>query len=142
MSTRTGMTAMFHRILRQLGAVFAALLVLGAVGGYLADGMRGVIGAAMGLAVAAFFSGTTVVVMLLTAHRPLQVAQAAFVGTWIVKVILLFVVLLLVKDKDFYSPLWFFATLALALIATTAVEMRAAMTARVPTVNTGEASHS
>lgn len=141
MSTRAGMVAMFHRILRQLGVAFAAILVLGGVGGYLAEGSRGLIGAAMGLAIAAFFSGTTVVVMLATADRSLQTAQAAFVGTWIAKIILLFVALLLIKDKDFYNPLWFFVTLALALVATSIVEMRAALHSRVPAIDDGEASH-
>ncbi len=130
-ATRT----MYHTILRQL-AVLLAVLLGAAVGvGWLVAGEAGVWGALMAVGIAAFFMLTTVVLMLVTADKPLEIASAAFVGGWIVKVLALFGVLVAVRDAGFYHRGVFFGALALAVVAATAIEMRAAATARVP--NTG-----
>jgi len=126
---------MYSVILRRLGVLVVALAVLGSVVGYLVAGIPGVWGALMGAGIAALFMIGTVVTMMLTADKPLPVATAAGVGGWLVKMILLFVVLVLVRGRDFYSPGAFFVVLVLAILGSLGIEMMAVLRARVPTVD-------
>jgi len=128
---------MFRTVLRQMGVLLAVLGVGSCVVGYLAAGMPGLWGGVLGTGLAAFFLLTTAVVMLATADKPLHVASAALVGSWLAKVVVVFVVLLIVRDQDFYHPLVFFVTLALAILGSLAIEMSAALKARVPYVEPG-----
>lgn len=126
---------MYALILRRLGILVAALAVIGSVVGYLVAGTPGVWGALMGAGIAALFMVGTVVTMMLTADKPLPVATAAGVGGWIVKMVVLFVVLLLVRGREFYSPGVFFLVLVLAIVGSLGIEMAAVLRARVPTVD-------
>jgi len=128
---------MFRTVMRQLAVLLAVLGVGGSVIGYLAVGTPGLWGALLGTALVAFFMLTTALVMLATADKPLHVASAAFIGSWLAKVVIVFVVLLLLRDRDFYHPLVFFVTLSLAILGSIAIEMSAALKARVPNVDPG-----
>jgi len=129
--------AMFSVVLRRMAVLLAVLAVGGCLVGYLAAGTPGLWGGVLGTGLAAFFLLTTSVVMLATADKPLHVASAALVGSWLAKVVVVFVVLLIVRDLDFYDPLVFFVTLSLAILGSLAIEMSAAMRSRVPHVDPG-----
>lgn len=133
-TSRTTRT-MYAVILRRLGALVAALTVLGSVVGYLVAGTAGVWGALLGAGIAALFMVGTVVTMMLTADKPLPVATAAGVGGWLAKMVVLFVVLLVVRDRGFYSPGVFFVVLVLAIVGSLGIEIAAVLRARVPTVD-------
>jgi len=137
MTSQSPLRAMFRTVLRQLAVLLAVLGVGGSVIGYLAVGTPGLWGALLGTALVAFFMLTTALVMLATADKPLHVASAAFIGSWLAKVVIVFVVLLLLRDRDFYHPLVFFVTLSLAILGSIAIEMSAALKARVPNVDPG-----
>lgn len=126
---------MYALILRRLGILVTGLAVLGSAVGYLVAGTPGVWGALMGAGIAALFMLGTVVTMMLTADKPLPVATAAGVGGWMAKMVILFVVLLLVRGRDFYSPGVFFVVLVLAILGSLGIEMAAVLRARVPTVD-------
>ncbi len=126
---------MFSTVLRRMAVLLAVLGVGGSIVGYLAVGTPGLWGALLGTGMVAFFALTTAVVMLVTADRPLHLASAALVGSWLVKVVVVFVVLLIVRDQDFYDPVVFFVTLTLAILGSVAIEMSAALKARVPHVD-------
>ncbi|PFG40698.1 hypothetical protein ATJ97_3231 [Georgenia soli] len=126
---------MYSVILRRLGVLVVGLAVLGSVVGYLVAGTPGVWGALMGAGIAALFMVGTVATMMLTADKPLPVATAAGVGGWLVKMLLLFGVLLIVRDREFYSPGVFFVVLVLAILGSLGIEMAAVLRARVPTVD-------
>lgn len=133
--TERATRGMYAVILRRLGILVVALAVLGSGVGYLVAGMPGVWGALMGAGIAALFMLGTVVTMMITADKPLPVATAAGVGGWGAKMVLLFVVLLIVRGRDFYSPGVFFVVLVLAIVGSLAVEMVAVLRSRVPTVD-------
>ncbi|HLV05727.1 hypothetical protein [uncultured Georgenia sp.] len=137
MTSQSPLRAMFRTVMRQLAVLLAVLGVGGSVIGYLAVGTPGLWGALLGTALVAFFMLTTALVMLATADKPLHVASAAFIGSWLAKVVIVFVVLLLLRDRDFYHPLVFFVTLSLAILGSIAIEMSAALKARVPNVDPG-----
>lgn len=132
---------MFRAIMRQLLALLAALLVLGVAVGWLVAGTPGVWGALMAVAIAAFFLLPTVVVMLLTVDKPVAVTSAALVVAWFVKMLVLLGALAAVRGADLHHRGTFFVTLALAIVASSAIEMRAAAVARVPnTERVGDAA--
>lgn len=128
---------MFASILRRMVVLLVALGIGGGVVGYLAAGSEGLWGALLGTGVVAFFMTTTAGVMLLTADRPMHVASAAFMGSWILKVVVVFGALVLLRDATFYSPLAFFIVLSLAIIGSVGIEMAGALAARVPYVQPG-----
>ncbi|MFH5824081.1 hypothetical protein [Georgenia sp. AZ-5] len=125
---------MYQVILRNLTILVLALGAVGAGVGYLLAGTPGVWGALMAAGIAALFMIGTVVTMLVTADKPVHVASAAGVGGWVVKMLLLFGVLLLVRGRDFYSPGVFFVVLVLAIVGSFAIEAVAVLRARVPNV--------
>ncbi len=137
MTSPSPLRAMFRTVLRRLAVLLAVLGVGGFVVGYLTVGAPGVWGALLGTALVAFFMLTTAVVMLATADKPLHVASAAFIGSWLAKVVIVFVALIALQGRDFYHPLVFFATLTLAILGSVAIEMSAALRARVPNVDPG-----
>lgn len=132
MNVDSPLRAMFTTVLRRLVVLVVVLGVGGGLVGYLSAGLPGLWGGLMGTGIVAFFMVTTAVVMRLTADRPLHIASAAFVGSWLLKIVIVFGVLVAVRDRDFYDPVVFFITLSLAIIGSLGIEMSAAMQARVP----------
>lgn len=135
MTSPSPLRTMFSTVLRRMAILLVVLAVGGCAIGYLAAGTPGLWGGLLGTGLAAFFLLTTAVVMLATADKPLHVASAALVGSWLAKVVVVFVVLLVVRGRDFYHPVVFFVTLTLAILGSVAIEMSAAMRARVPHVD-------
>lgn len=125
---------MYEHILRRLAVLVAGLAVVGSAVGYLVAGSPGVWGALMAAGIAAVFMLGTVVTMMVTADKPLPIATAAGVGGWAVKTILLFVVLVVVRGRDFYSPGVFFVVLVVAILGSLAIEVAGVLRARVPNV--------
>ncbi len=128
---------MFRVILRQLLLMFAVVAILGLPIGYLVAGSRGIGGVALALGLTALFILTTVAVMYLTVEQHVFVSSAAAMGSWLVKMGLVFVVMLLVRGMDFYDPAMFLVTLAVVIIASTVIEMRGVLKARIPYVTPG-----
>lgn len=133
-STSPELRMPFARILRTLVVFLLAVMLAGAVVGYLVEGSAGVWAAVLAIGVTALTVVVTVAVMLFTADRPIHVTTAAFGVSWVVKIALMFVVLLLVRDRDFYSPGVFFITFCVALLGSLVIEVHGAATARVPHV--------
>lgn len=136
--TDRALESVFAQIVRQMVIVFVIIGVLGLGIGYLVAGMPGFYGALMGLGITAFFMGTSAVIGLLTAKSSIQIAQAAFIGAWIAKMVIVLVVIWLVKDQVFYDPKVFFVVIAASIIAASVIEMRAVMQSRVPTIDTSQ----
>lgn len=123
---------MYQHILRRLAVLVAVLLVVGSAVGYVVAGTPGLWGALMAAGIAAVFMLGTVVTMMATADKPLPIATAAGVGGWALKTVLLFVVLLAVRGRDFYSPGVFFVVLVAAILGSLAIELAGVMRARIP----------
>ncbi|MFD1507437.1 hypothetical protein FE374_13415 [Georgenia yuyongxinii] len=132
--TNRAVRNMYEVILRNLTVLVLGLAIVGSGVGYLVAGMPGVWGALMAAGIAALFMIGTVIAMLVTADKPIQIASAAGVGGWLVKMVIMFGVLVLVRGRDFYSPGTFFVVLVLALIGSFAIEATAVLKARVPNV--------
>lgn len=133
-STSPELRVPFARILRTLVVFLLAVMLAGAVVGYLVEGWAGVWASVLATGVTGLTVVVTVAVMLATADRPIHVTTAAFGVSWVVKIALMFGVLLIVRDRDFYSPGVFFVTFCVALLGSLVIEIRGAATARVPHV--------
>lgn len=125
-----------HRrpLVRALRLGSSALLVVTIVslmswGGY--QGLPGIWGVLIGAAIAGGFLLVTVASVLLTASTTPTTTGAVVLGTWLMKVIVVLMVLVLIRDLTFYSHVAFFVTLLVALIVVLATEAYGVMTSRV-----------
>ena len=125
-----------HRrpLVRALRLGSSALLVVTIVslmswGGY--QGLPGIWGVLIGAAIAGGFLLVTVASVLLTASTTPTTTGAVVLGTWLMKVIVVLMVLVLIRDLTFYSHVAFFVTLLVALIIVLATEAYGVITSRV-----------
>ncbi|MFD6858363.1 hypothetical protein ACFWB0_24160 [Rhodococcus sp. NPDC060086] len=93
-----------------------ALTVVASVIGYLVVGLPGVWGALIGAAVGGGFILFTALGVLLTAKLPAMTAGAVLLGTWLLKLILAIVVMVLLEPLDFYDKGALVLTIVFALI--------------------------
>ncbi|ASO18998.1 hypothetical protein FHR81_001264 [Actinoalloteichus hoggarensis] len=128
--TAVSTTEAMRSALRQ--ASFAALiLALPAVGiGWLVADLPGVWGAVLGVAIAAGFLLVTLVATLATANASPVAMAAAVLGSWGGKMVVLFVVLFLIRDQEFYSRGVLFAVLVVTVIGILAVQTRVLLRAK------------
>ena len=114
--------------------LLGALAVFGTGAAYLAAGMAGAWGALIGLGVAALFALITFIAGLMVADKGITVVAGVLIGEWLVKVIVLIVVALVIRDQDFYDKIAFFLVVAVAVLGFLGIEVRAAAKARLPYV--------
>jgi hypothetical protein len=126
--------AVFRTALRDMLILLAVLLVLGVGLGYLLAGLPGVWGALIGVGLALLFSGTTVVSMLVTAHKPATTMAAVVMGAWLGKIVVLIAVLALLRDEDFYHRGVLAVVLFAGVIGSALLDLRAVKAGRVPYV--------
>jgi len=112
-------------------AVLIALPVSVLIGYAVAAG-PGAWGALIGMGLAAGFFAITVGVALRTAALDVTALGAAVLGSWLIKMILLIVVLVLLRDADFYSRPVLFVTLLLGTIGALVLEAVVVTRTQVP----------
>lgn len=126
---------MFRSITIGMGLLIATLLIGGSALGWFLGGIEGLWGVLMGTGIAALFMLTTAAIGWWTADKPIYIASGSLMAGWIFKVLILFVALALFREKDFYNPVALAVVVIVAIIGSTAIEMRAAARARVPYVD-------
>jgi hypothetical protein len=132
---RPGPTALvtpMRRVLRigllaSLVALPVAVLI-----GYLVAGASGAWGAAIGMGIAVGFFAITVGVALGTAGMDTTALGASVLGSWLIKMVLLIVVLVLLRDADFYSRPVLFVSLLVGTIGTLVLEALVVTRTQVP----------
>jgi cation transport ATPase len=124
----------FRSALRGMLLLLAVLTVVGIGIGYAVAGRPGVWGALIGVALAALFSGTTVLSMLRTARSTATTMAAVVMGAWLGKVAVLIVVLAVLRNQHFYSRGVLVAVLFVAVVGSALLDYRAVHRGRVPYV--------
>lgn len=99
------------------------------------SGLPGIWGVLVGAAIGGGFVLFTALSVLLTANTTPVNTMAVVLGGWLLKVIVLVMVLLVIRDMDFYDTLALFVTVMLALFATLGTEVWAVVTSRVTYVS-------
>jgi hypothetical protein len=119
----------------RLGLVsFAAAAPVVALLGWLADGTAGVLGALLGLALPAAFFGVTALVDSSTRHLPPSTTGAVVLVSWLVKLVVLVVVMILVDSSSAWSRPVFAVVFLLATVAWLALEAWLVIRTRQPYV--------
>jgi ATP synthase protein I len=126
------------QILRGALIATALALPLAVLLGWLGAGAKGAVGAGLGMALAAAFFSVTAVVVDAAARISNQLILPAALGTYVVKLVLLMVGLLVLADTTAFNRTAF----GLAVVAGTCVylvaEIRMALRARIPLVVIGD----
>lgn len=132
---RRGPTALvtpMRRVLRVGLIAFLIALPAAVLLGYLVAGTAGAWGAAVGMGIAVGFFAITVGVALGTAGMDATALGASVLGSWLIKMILLIVVLVLLRDADFYSRPVLFLSLLAGTIGTLVLEALVITRTQVP----------
>ncbi|MCL2454015.1 MAG: hypothetical protein FWD18_01745 [Micrococcales bacterium] len=93
----------FRQALRFMVILLVGLTVVGLPVGWFVAGWPGLVGALVGVALALVFSGTTVLSVLRTADAGPARMVTVVMGAWMVKVIIVFVVLLVIAQIDYFD---------------------------------------
>jgi hypothetical protein len=86
------------------------------------------------------FSGTTVVSMLKTATASATTTMVVVLGSWLAKMLVLLVALIVLRGLDFYDKRVLGAVLFVGVIGAALVDYRAVVRGRVPNVTPGPGS--
>ncbi|GAB4083760.1 hypothetical protein GCM10028784_03900 [Myceligenerans cantabricum] len=124
--------AVLRTALRDGGLLVAGLAVVGSVVGLIVSGTAGVWGALIGAALAAFFSGVTVWSMSRTIGKDPTTMGAVVMGSWLGKMAVLVVVLVVLRGQDFYDRVILFVVLLIGAVGSALLDYRAVRGGRVP----------
>ena len=121
------------------GVVTAVLAVIGAVAGYLIDGVTGMWSALIGVLVAAVFLAITAASILI-ANRwygddlYVPIFFGIVLGGWILKFVVFIVALLLLRGQPWLDPTVFFVAVVVSVLASLVVDVVVLTRMRVPHV--------
>jgi hypothetical protein len=127
--------AMLRTALRDCLILVAGLAVLGSLVGLLFADLPGVWGGLIGAALAAFFCATTVWSMLYTVGKGATMMGAVVMGSWLAKMVVLIVVLVVLTQFDFYDRVVLFVVLLLGAVGSALLDYRAVKNARITYVD-------
>ena len=116
-----------------IGLVVVTIASLAIWGGV--RGLPGIWGVLVGAAIGGGFVLFTAVSVLLTARTTPSTTMAVVLGGWLHKVVILIMVLLLIKDLEFYDTMALFVTVLLALAVTLGTEVWGVITSNVTYVS-------
>lgn len=124
-----------RKALRTTLLFLLVLVVVGIAGGLVWASQPGMWGALLGWAVALIFSGTTVAVMYGTAKVEGNTMAIAILGSWLVKMIVVVVIFMVLRDKDFYHLPTFVTVLLVGAIGSIIIDLWTVLRSRVPYVD-------
>lgn len=110
------------RAARNGGIAVAVFIVLSLMAWGAIDDIAGVWGALIGGALGGAFMLFTVVVVLMTANSTPTTTMGVVLGSWLVKVALVLIVMLIIQDMDFYSRPALAVTIIVTMVAALATE--------------------
>ncbi|MDU6479982.1 hypothetical protein [Corynebacterium pseudokroppenstedtii] len=113
------------------GIAIACLAVVSLLAWGGQSGMRGVWGALIGSVIGGAFVLLTIVSVLITSRTNPQTTMAVVMGTWLLKVVVVLLVLVVLKNMYFYDHLALAVTVIAALIVGLVSETWGVLTARV-----------
>ena len=113
----------------------AALTVISLVVWGLVGGAPGLWGVVIGAAIGGGFVLLTALSVLLTAGTSPSTTMAVVLGGWLLKIVLLVIVLLFIRDLDFFHRGALLTTVVLALVAVLGAEVWATVSTRTTYVS-------
>lgn len=116
----------------KLGTV--ALIVLTIISLAVWGGLRdlpGIWGVLIGAALGGGFVILTALSVLITSNTDAATTGAIVLGSWLLKIVVLIIVLVVIRDMEFYDTVALFVTVIIALLVVLAMEVWGVMTSRV-----------
>jgi ATP synthase protein I len=128
------MPAYYAVILRRSALLTAPVALLMIVLGAVFAGSKGLLGAALGVALVIVFFGISVLVVGRAAKVSPQAMMAAAVGTFLVKILVLIILLGIFQNSTAFNGKWFGLTVIVCVIAYSAAQMISSMRLKIPYV--------
>ena len=128
------MSAYYAVILRRSAMLTAPVALLMIVLGAVLGGTKGLLGAALGVALVIVFFGVSVLVVGWAAKISPQAMMAAAVGTFLVKILVLIILLSIFQDSTAFNGRIFGLTVIVCVIAYSAAQMVSSMRLKMPYV--------
>jgi ATP synthase protein I len=128
------MSAYYAVILRRSALLTAPVALLMIVLGAVLGGSKGLLGAALGVALVIVFFGISVLVVSRAARVSPQAMMAAAVGTFLVKILVLIILLGTFQNWTAFNDKIFGLTVIVCVIAYSAAQMVSSMRLKVPYV--------
>lgn len=98
-------------------------------------GLPGIWGVLIGAAIGGGFVLLTALSVLVTSGSTPSTTMAVVLGGWLIKIVVLILVLLLIRDLDFYHTMAMFVTVVLALLVVLGTEVWGVITSKVTYVS-------
>ncbi len=117
------MVANYARIARRSAVVAAVAAAVMAALGFALGGSKGLLGAAIGVAVVALFFGTSVLVVTRAARISPQAMMVAALATYLVKILILIIVFGSLQDTTAFNPRAFGLTVLVCVLAYSAAQV-------------------
>jgi ATP synthase protein I len=117
------MLANYAQIVRRSAVVAAVAAIVMAALGFALGGSKGLIGAAIGVVVVAFFFGISVLVVSRAARVSPQAMMAAALGTYLVKILILIVVFGELQNTAAFNPKAFGLTVLVCVLVYSAAQV-------------------
>lgn len=127
----------FRRAVRGVVVLAGVLVVVGGVVGWLVAGPPGLWGGLLGGVVGGLVAGLTPATMLATARSSPTAALGGAVGSWLLAALVLLGAILGLRATGAVDMPVFGGTVVVGLLAAVAIQMRAALSGRVPHVDPG-----
>ncbi|MGC0249738.1 hypothetical protein [Pseudactinotalea sp. Z1748] len=131
----SAMLDMIRTVLRRMLLATVIGAVLGSGIGYLIAQMPGVWAALVAAGIGLFFTGTTVLLIYLVVGRGPELLQLVLLGGWIIKMAVVLVLLLWLRNLDFYHRETFVGVLILLALTLVAVELVTVIRTPLPAVD-------
>jgi ATP synthase protein I len=128
------MSAYYAVILRRSAMLTAPVALLMIVLGAVLGGAKGLLGAALGVALVIAFFGISVLVVGLAAKVSPQAMMAAAVGTFLVKILVLIILVGSFQNSTAFNDKLFGLTVIVCVLAYSAAQMISSMRLKVPYV--------
>jgi hypothetical protein len=110
------------KVLKYSGILAVLLIVVGGTIGYLVDGSNGLISVLLGTAVAVLFSAVTAASMMVAIKFEIAAFFGIVMGSWLLKMVLFIVALVLLRDQPFINTVALFISLVVAIVGTVAID--------------------
>ena len=123
------------KVLKYTGLLAVLLVVVGGTIGYLADGTNGLVSVLLGTAVAILFSAVTAASMIVAVRFELAAFFGIVMGSWLLKMVLFIVALVLLRDQSFINTVALFISLVVAIVGTVAIDTLVVTKSRMPSVS-------
>lgn len=128
---------LYRRALRVTAIGLGVLAIIAIPVGLLIDGAAGLLAAEVGVAVAALSGITTQVAMAVGHRRAPHMMAAIVLGSWLLKMLIIVIVLLVLQGVDGFHKGLFAAFMLVGVFGTVAADLWAVRAARLPYVDPG-----